>query len=51
MALAALLDADLQEIPGNHSGPMFRPRAFAMRLREIFEEPRAAIQRHGGDPT
>jgi pimeloyl-ACP methyl ester carboxylesterase len=51
MALAALLGTDLQEFPGNHSGPMFRPRAFAMRLREVFEEPLAAIQPHDGHPT
>jgi len=37
MALAAQLGTDLQEFPGNHSGSMFRPRAFAKRLREVLE--------------
>jgi pimeloyl-ACP methyl ester carboxylesterase len=38
MALAAQLGTDLEEFPGNHSGPMFRPRAFSKRLRAVFEE-------------
>jgi pimeloyl-ACP methyl ester carboxylesterase len=38
VALAAQLGTDLQEFPGNHSGPMLHPRAFAMRLRAVFEE-------------
>jgi pimeloyl-ACP methyl ester carboxylesterase len=38
MALAAQLGTDLREFPGNHSGPMFHPRAFSKRLRAVFEE-------------
>ena len=38
VALAAQLGTDLQEFPGNHSGPMLHPRAFAIWLRAVFEE-------------
>lgn len=34
--LAARLDVPWHEVPGAHNGDMFRPRAFAARLRELL---------------
>ncbi|MEU3616273.1 alpha/beta hydrolase [Streptomyces sp. NPDC006872] len=35
-ALAALLDRELQELPGGHNGNTSHPRAYAARIREIL---------------
>ncbi|UUU33495.1 alpha/beta hydrolase [Streptomyces sp. CA-210063] len=39
-ALAALLDRELQELPGGHNGNTTHPRAYAARVREILNDAR-----------
>lgn len=39
-ALAALLDRELQELPGGHNGNTTHPRAYATRIQEILNDAR-----------
>ncbi|GAA2629132.1 alpha/beta hydrolase [Dactylosporangium fulvum] len=40
-ALAKALGKDVTEFPGGHSGHVFRPKAFAARLRQVLEQDEA----------
>ncbi|CAM5744207.1 hypothetical protein SALBM311S_08495 [Streptomyces alboniger] len=52
-ALAALLDRELQELPGGHNGNTTHPRAYAARIREILNDarrPKRPARRPVGGP-
>jgi pimeloyl-ACP methyl ester carboxylesterase len=41
LALGLLLDREAAAFPGDHSGPVLRPQAFAARLREVLGDSQA----------